>query len=281
MKLMTEEKYIDATNEDLCNKAINIVRDAKDQGITLRILGAMAVYIHSGHSPEYLQRYMALERLGAKHPMFTDLDFMAYAVQRKRVTEMFENHMHFRPNLYVNALFGNRRNIFHHPEGRFDVDIFFDSLVFSHEVKFCGAPGGGRLELDFPTISLADIVLEKLQIHHINRKDLVDLFMLFWVHEISEGHENEKIDARYIARVLSDDWGFEYDAKGNLGKLRELSDLLAETQKVTKEQANDVNARIKKLMARIDSEPKSKAWLKRAKKGISKPWFQDVEEVER
>ena len=74
--------------------------------------------------------------------------------------------------------------MFRHPDGLFDVDVFYDLLSFSHEVWFRDSVDGDRLELDFPTIPLADIVLEKLQIHRINRKDLVDLFMLLSGHEI-------------------------------------------------------------------------------------------------
>lgn len=278
---MDDKKAVKMSDQDFCNRSIEIVKIARDNGVSLRILGAMAVYIHAGRTPEHLEKYLALERLGPGRPMFTDLDVMAYSAHRKKLSEVFEKHLRFQPDHYVNRLFGSRRNIFRDPNGLFDVDVFFDSLTFSHEVKFWDALGGDRLELDFPTISLEDIVLEKLQIHKINRKDLVDLFMLFWTHGISEGHADEKVDAKYIARVLSDDWGFEYDAKGNLGKLKEFSVSLVQTGKATKDQADEVNTKVERLMAAIDSEPKSKAWRKRAKKGISKPWFEEVEEVER
>ncbi|MEI6308399.1 MAG: hypothetical protein WCP58_02000 [bacterium] len=66
------------------------------------------------------------------------------------------------------------------------MDVFYARLNFSHPVEFGRIPGKGRLELDFPTIALADIVLEKLQIHFINKKDLIDLILLFCGHELAE-----------------------------------------------------------------------------------------------
>ncbi len=278
---MSDHKSVKMTDEDFCKGAVEIVKIARDEGVALGILGAMAVYIHASHSPEFLEKYVAFERLGPGRPMFTDLDVMAYSAQRKKLSEIFEKKLDFLSDHYVNRLFAGRRNIFHHKDGLFDVDVFFDSLSFSHDVRFWDGPGGNRLELDFPTITLADIVLEKLQIHEINRKDLVDLFMLFWTHETSQGHVSEKIDLKHIATVLSDDWGFEYDAKSNIEKLKALLEGFLRDGKVTKEQGDAVNAKIDTLVRTVDGEPKTKAWRKRAKKGTSKPWFNQVEEVER
>ena len=182
---------------------------------------------------------------------------------------------------HVNALFSGRRNVFRHPDGLFDVDVFYDLLSFSHDVWFRGSALGDRLELDFPTITLADILLEKLQIHQINRKDLVDLFMLLSVHEVSAGPQADTVDGRHVARTLSADWGFEYDARSNLQKLRGLATHLAGEGRVSSGEQAHVAADVDRLLQLLDGEPKTKEWLKRAKKGTSKPWFNEVDEIER
>ena len=274
-------KYSKLGEEELSEKAIEIVQAGEKDGVSLRILGAMAVYVHTSQNQKILERYVGLERLGKGRPMFTDLDLMGYSKQRKEVARLFEKKLGFKPDFYVNALFGGRRNIYKQSENLFDIDIFYDVLSFSHDVRFGESPKDGRLDLDFPTISLADIVLEKLQIHHINRKDLVDLFVLFCGHEVTMEPKPDCIDARYIGQVLSDDWGFEYDAMDNLAKLKTFCDNLVATSEISDDERNVAFSRIQQVWSTANGMPKSKEWEKRSKKGTSKPWFNEVEEVER
>lgn len=72
------------------------------------------------------------------------------------------------------------RRIFDHPTLP-HVDVFFDELNFCHKVDF-----RKRMDTDSPTISLADLVLEKLQIVEINEKDLKDLIVVNLEHPLSD-----------------------------------------------------------------------------------------------
>ena len=269
-------------NPDLFLKeALDLVQKAQEKGIYLRILGALAVYLHTEHAPQARELFFSLERLGKGQPVFTDLDLMAYSKQALDVRKFMEKGMGYQPNLYVNSIFAFRRNIFRHPQGFFDVDVFYDLLDFSHPVEFGRIPGKGRLEIDFPTISLADIVLEKLQIHEINRKDLIDLLILFSSHSFSESEEREYINAKYISKTLADSWGFWYDACSNLNKLisfigETMSSGVAEISLLEKAQKQ-----VEYLLRRIEEEPKSPQWIKRSRRGTSVPWYKEVEEVER
>ncbi|MGC8949564.1 MAG: hypothetical protein ACP5OK_09545, partial [Thermoprotei archaeon] len=159
--------------------------------------------------------------------------------------------------------------------------VFLNKLEFSHDVLFGEKPGSGRLELDYPTITLADIILEKLQIHFINLKDLIDLIVLFMGHDVSEHANKDMIDGEYIAKVLSDDWGFWYDAITNLNKAKSLAKTFLESGKLTEEQIKIIIERIDTLRKMIDNYPKTKNWEKRAKIGTNKPWYREVEEVVR
>jgi hypothetical protein len=247
----------------------------------LRILGALAVYIHSLDKPECINAFKSLGRLGEGKPVFTDLDLIGYGKQRKEIIKLFEDELKFRPEPMINALFGDKRLIFYHPQGKYHVDVFLNKLEFSHDVNFGDKPGSGRLELDYPTITLADIVLEKLQIHYINLKDLVDLIILFMGHELSEEGGKDVIDGGYIAKILSDDWGFWYDATTNLEKTKELAKTLREKGKLSDEHMRIVMERIDKLRRIIDATQKTKNWQKRAKIGTNKPWYREVEEMVR
>jgi hypothetical protein len=49
-----------------------------------------------------------------------------------------------------------------------------------------------RLEKDYPTIPLEELMLEKLQIVKINEKDIKDLIVLILEHEIGENGKSLK-----------------------------------------------------------------------------------------
>ena len=55
-----------------------------------------------------------------------------------------------------------------------------DKLDFCHPI-----PWKSRLEVDTPTIPLAELVLEKMQIVKINEKDIIDTIMLLREHAIA------------------------------------------------------------------------------------------------
>ena len=181
----------------------------------------------------------------------------------------------------VNGMFGHKRLIYYHPKGKYHVDVFLNKLEFSHDVEFGEKPGSGRLELDYPTISPADIVLEKLQIHDINRKDLIDLISVFVAHDVQEQYGKDVIDGGYISKILTDDWGFWYDATTNLRKTREVLETVTKEGKLTGEQSDTVSRRMDQLLKIIDAAPKTRNWEKREKAGTKKSWYREVEEVTR
>jgi hypothetical protein len=270
---------VDVDEDVMFDDAAGLVADAKSRGVTLRILGAMAVYSHSrGTQAHGLIR--RLERLEGKPQLFTDIDFAGYSRERKEIGRFLESRG-FKPAVTINAFFGNRRLIYYHPANKYSVDIFLDKLEFSHDVNFGDRPGRGRLELDYPTITLADVVMEKLQIHEINRKDLVDLIVLLSGHDVAAGPLPEMIDGAYISQVMSDDWGFWYECKLNLQKLEAFASSLHTEGKLSDEGVAVVKERAERLWAMIDSAPKTKGWQKRADKGAEKPWFRVVEDVDR
>ncbi|MDK2464744.1 MAG: hypothetical protein QI223_08245 [Candidatus Korarchaeota archaeon] len=271
--------FVELDPEKFVQECVDIIKRAQDRGIVIRILGAMAVYIHTQDNPR--AREIHQTRFGAGAPMFTDLDVMAYKKQKKKIKEFFEKELRFLPDKMINALFGDRRLIYYHPEGKYHVDVFFDKLEFSHDVPFGKKPGEGRLELSFPAISPTDVVLEKLQIHEINPKDLVDLVVLFLTHEIADEEGEGKINGKYIAQLLADDWGFWYDAANNLNLVKKYADQMVGEGRLKPEERDLVNQKVDQLLEKIEAEPKSKKWQKRAKTGTKKKWWRDVEEVVR
>jgi len=273
--------FVKMPDEEFIRESIDIVKKAQDNGLVLRILGGVAVYIHTMDKPENLKIYERLRRFGEGNPTFTDLDLIGYSKQISKVEKFFERKLGFKPDFYINRIIGQRRLLFYHPKDYYHVDIFFDKLEFCHDVVFGSKPGKGRLELDFPTVSPADIVLEKLQIHEINLKDVIDLIVLFAFHEVKDTYERDVIDGGYIASILCDDWGFWYDAVTNLNKVKLLAEKFHNEGKLLDHEYNAVINNIDKLNRIIEETPKTKRWQKRAKMGTRKKWWRDVEEVSR
>ena len=131
------------------------------------------------------------------------------------------------------------RHMYDAPKG-FHVDVFYDRLDMCHNLDF-----KGRLELDSPTIPLADLLLEKMQIVKINEKDIKDSMVLLRAHNLaSSGRED--IDAEYVSELLSKDWGFYYTVTTNLNKIREM---MPNYEALTDEDKKDINAKIDQLQA--------------------------------
>ena len=260
------------SDEFLVNEAMLIISQAQKRGIILRLLGAMAVWCHCS---EYLNMYKNLKRLGSNDKTFTDIDFIGYSDQRKHIKNFLEE-FGFIPDKYILALFSSHRYLYYHPKEYYHIDVFFDKLEFSHDVLFGSKPGKGRLELDYPTITLADLLLEKLQIHKIHAKDIKDLIVLIRAHELGDIVKKEVIDTKHIAKVLSDDWGFWYDATNNLKKVKFFTEKYYSEGLLSKTDLTDVVTKINILLDIIEKEPKTKRWEKRAKIGTSKPWFREV-----
>jgi hypothetical protein len=131
-----------------------------------------------------------------------------------------------------------------------------------------------RLEVDSPTIPLADIVLEKLQIVEINPKDIKDLILLFLEHDVG-AVDKEIINGEYISGLLSKDWGFYYTSTMNLNKTLSL---MKQYIQLPEEEEKIVRERVQKLIDMIEKQPKSMGWKMRSRVGTKQKWYMEVEE---
>ena len=246
-------------------EAERIVKEAEEEGILLRIMGALAIRIHC---PKFADLHHKLKRLGER--VFTDIDFMSIRESRKKVPGFLEERG-YTCDKAVMAIFGSKRHVYYGTEVPM-IDVFFDKLEMCHTINF-----RGRLELDYPTISLADLLLEKMQIVKINPKDVKDTVVLLREHGVGE-NDDETVNYRYIAKLLSKDWGFYYTVTTNLKGVR---DRLPTLGVLSEEDILDVGIKIDKILEAIEREPKSLGWRMRARIGTKKKWYQEVEEVAR
>jgi hypothetical protein len=251
---------------EFINEAVAIVGKAQAFGITLRVLGATAFRIHC---PEYVEAHIAMDRV------LTDIDFASYSKEGKRVEQFFttDNFVSDRkqasltPGLFVG------RHIYENNKTGLHVDIFEDELNMCHKVSF-----RNRLDVDYPTIPLAEMALEKLQIVGLNEKDIKDMLMLFAAHPVGD-HDNETINGAFISDIMCKDWGFYYTTTVNLDKIR--SGIERYKQHFSAADVQTIDTRISQLLQMIEKAPKSLKWKSRAALGTRLQWYNDVEEVER
>ena len=230
---------------------------------------------------ERVDLFYKLGRLGSDQRTFTDIDLIAHSKQRSQIRKFLEKTLGYKTDQYAVLMHGNQRMIFHHPEGRYSIDVFYDRLQYSHEIHLGSNPKDSRLSLDPVTISPTDLILEKLQIHEINEKDIKDIITLLAACELSQEEGRGKINHVYVARLLANDWGFWHDAWTNLDKVTHFAQKYREEGKLDQQLLGRVLSGISELFRKIDEMPKTKEWQKRSKDGANKKWWNEVEERSR
>jgi hypothetical protein len=132
------------------------------------------------------------------------------------------------------------------------------------------------------TLSLADLLLTKLQIVKLNAKDANDALALLVDHAVtttsssdSAGAEPDgSIDGAYIAGICARDWGWYTTVTDNMRKISSIGGSpLDATARARADQ------RIADLLTAIESAPKTLKWRTRAALGRRVPWYEDPEEV--
>lgn len=241
-----------------------IINEANERGLHLRLLGALAFQVHC---PKFSFLSVKLNRI------LTDIDFAGYSKERVELMKMMRE-FGYTDEPSITVLFSHRRLIWDNRSTGIHIDIFLDMLEMNHDIPF-----ENRLHLDEPTVPLADMLLEKMQIVQINEKDYIDAIMLLREHAIGEDSSTrEAIDAAHIAKLVSSDWGFYYTVTTNLLNVR---NRLSQYNDLSDEDRSDITGKIGMLLKRIEDEPKTMSWKFRAKVGTKSKWYKDVEVVTR
>ena len=237
-----------------------LINEAQKEGLVLRVMGPIALHYYF---PGFVDLYRRMERLGER--VFTDIDFAAYSKHRGKLVPFFEAHG-YELEKRAAMISGGTRMIFFSTKIPM-IDVFFDKLDYNHPIDY-----RGRLELDSYCVSMADLMLQKLQIVQINDKDLKDAMLLLLAAEFGDNDRNV-INAKYIAKLFSDDWGFYYTATTNLERIK---NSVCHVQALTEELRGFIMAQADALLKIIEEAPKSGKWKARAKTGTSKPWYNEV-----
>jgi hypothetical protein len=240
--------------EDPIAEAGRIASAAKDARVGVKLMGGAGIHLHSpsAHRAPLRRKY-------------GDLDYAMPKRDRGTALAFFPS-LGYEANERFNLMQGDRRLYFFDNEHSRQVDVFIDSIRMSHVIDL-----RGRLDHDGPCASPSDLLLSKLQIYEVNRKDLVDLTALLLDHPVA-GHSDEAIDAEYIARLTAEDWGFYRTMQVNIEKLDGTLDELDVDR-------NLVRSRLAEIWKAVDAQSKPLKWRLRARVGDRVRWYELPEEV--
>ncbi len=239
---------------DLVEQGQRIAQALTDAGAAARLFGGVAIALQCPSA-----RAAPLRR------EYGDLDLVTTRRSAGALGGVLAD-FGYRPAERFNSLHGRARLLFESDETH--VDVFVNRFEMCHVLEL-----EQRLELGPLTLTLADLLLTKLQVAQINRKDVTDAVALLLDHELSAGDAG--IDIGRCTAVLAADWGWWRTATENLAKLTSLAPGLG----LDAAQLARLSAQVEQLSGAIAAAPKGIKWRGRARLGDRVPWRNDPEEI--
>ena len=250
------------TKRDPLIEALRIIELADRQGLEVRLMGGLAFH---ARCPEWTARIERERR---------DIDLATRSRDRKALQALMEAEGYSGDRQY-NALYGHKQLYFMDRLRGRPVDVLIDRMEMSHRFEFAD-----RLAVDRPTVPLAEMLLSKLQIARINRKDILDALALLSEYPIGHG-DDATINVDRITAITSGDWGWWRTLTGNLDKLRLLHNTEIQPGELDFQRPPRFDAleQIERMRAAVDAAPKSTRWRLRSQVGERVQWFEEPEEV--
>ncbi|HEU5245216.1 MAG TPA: hypothetical protein VFU33_12505 [Gaiellaceae bacterium] len=237
---------------DVVSEGRRVLAAARDSGLTVRLLGGVAVNVRSKSLPPALTRE------------YKDLDFASSKKSSGDLQKLLRD-LGYEPHLGFNAMNGRERLLFFDNPNERQVDVFVSSFRMCHEI-----PLEKRLSVDEDTVPLAELLLTKLQIIELNEKDVRDAVAILLEHEVTD--DDAGVNATQFASLCCDDWGLCRTITQNLVSVREHLGRYEVDRDI-------VETRLDALLERVEGAPKSRSWKLRAKIGDRKRWYELPEEV--
>ncbi len=251
----------ESAQHEMLDEGHRLVDAARSEGLTLRLLGGLAVR-------EHCRTHELCER------DYSDLDMVAHRKQVRPLVALFAR-FGYQENFDVATATANSELQFvrpcahgagpgsapAHPDDH--IDVFLDTFRMDHDIALAR-----RLEIEPYTVSVSDLLLSKLQIFKLEEKDLRDVTTLLADIEVGEEDAPGLINGSYIGRLCGDDWGLFYDVTTNLARVSEGATAFA----LSDARVARVRRGVVRLIAAIDAAPKSVRWRLRARIGTHKTW---------
>ena len=247
---------------DPLDEALRLIELADTANLQVRLMGGLAFH---ARCRSWTAR---IDRDGR------DIDLATRSRDRKGLSALMEANGYSADRQY-NALYGHKQLYFVDPTRRRPVDVLIDRMEMSHKFEFAD-----RLQVDTPTLPLAEMLLTKVQIAQINRKDILDGLALLSEYPLGSTDDGT-INVDRITNLTSVDWGWWRTIIGNLGKFEGYfnNSLQPGELEFGRPPHFEVLGQINALGEMLEATPKSTKWKLRARVGERVQWYEEPEEV--
>ena len=249
-----------AAEHPLVAEGRRLVEQAAAAGLEVRLFGGIAIWLRASEPTR--------EALGRDYP---DIDLVAHQKGSRELRDLLEAEG-YEPERTFNATHGARRLLFHSGEHGHQIDVFLDEFEMSHKLDL-----GKRLDAEPLTLPAAELLLAKLQVAEINRKDLTDAAMLLVDHEPGAAGGTAHLELPRLEEVCGTDWGLFTTFNDNLEALDGMRGELP----LAADTSARLGERIEIVRGALDGAKKTMAWKMRAKVGRKVRWYETPEEVHR
>jgi hypothetical protein len=249
------------TEADIISEGARLVDLATAAGLTMRLLGGVAVRLIS---PSAAQPPLART--------YGDLDFALARKDGRAIRDVLERAGYTGERRF-NALHGDKRLLYVDEARDRKLDIFLGAFRMCHTLDL-----EGRLLPRLRTLTPSDLLLTKLQIVQLNNKDARDALAILADHTLADhtepGHEGDVIDLGYLTNLCGHDWGWYTTVTDNLTRVAQIAAGLGPSEAVAR-----ATGRITELRSALEQAPKSLSWRMRSAVGRKVAWYEEPEEI--
>jgi hypothetical protein len=235
-------------------EARRLITAAAEQGLLLRVLGGVAVYLLAPDGKPRLPRRVK------------DIDVAVPRGRGRPAARLLEQAGYVGDQMF-NALHGSRRLLFIDPAHERHLDVFVGEFSMCHEI-----PLTARLDRAPLTVPPEELLLSKLQIVEATANDQSDLYSLLVQYDVFAG--SGSLDGSFVAGLCAKDWGLWRTCVGSIDRL--LANL--ESSPLDPGEASRVQARLEALRGYLEAAPKTMKWRLRSQVGDKVRWYQQPEE---
>lgn len=244
----------------LTEEGPRLVERAAEAELAVRLFGGVAIWLRATEQTRQL--------LGRE---YGDIDLVAHRSSSRRLRELLE-HEGYVPERVFNATHGASRLLYHAEDASYHIDVFLDRFEMSHKLDL-----GRRLEVEPICLPAAELLLAKLQVAEVNRKDLTDTAMLLLDHRPGGVDGPGALNLTEVGGVCAASWGLYTTVTDNLEALQAIVDELG----LSTAQTALLRDRITEVRGGLEAAPKTSAWKMRARIGRRRRWYEVPEEVTR
>lgn len=241
--------------EDPVSESKRLVAAANGKGLTVRVLGGVAVCLQSPADRPLLPRICG------------DIDIATPRGNRRATVDLLQEAGYESDEMF-NALHGARRLLFYDTSNRRKLDVFVGDFTMCHAI-----PITDRLDREPITVPLAELLLTKLQIVELTERDQRDIYTLAYHHPLTDGG-GPGIEAGYIAELCAKDWGLWRTCKATIEKC--VANLGQSS--LPPDASRLITERLQALWKVIEAAPKSTRWRLRSRVGDRVRWYDEPEE---